>query len=870
MKKASEELTIRGDKWRSTYKAQVTSIVGGNAPPVSSRGRSFYNRDRWTLRVLTTELCKWAFDNQGSQLTADVLKSLVYKANAHREPHREIVIARTPERLDGRTAHALVGGADHEAFHTVYSCRRNITFREVRWVLGKWAQVPDWSQFHKLLQTWSNVVEDIRIERLGRVEFPGTELKLHDLQDFILKQELEGEAAARAHGHGVPPLSTVMATFRDVGLGYITPMQEAALDRYRQHNPKAVELVLDGPLSDLLRESIALTAKQDVECLRIAFDVIIKLYEESNEQDDERQDGDDSDDSQQGGITKCPSCGAKGSKLIVRPKKNAVGQKIPNKGICTCTVCGWQEEVDVPDPKPSKGDDKDKQPSEDETPQFQGFDQPDTDGDAGGEDGDEDNKDDDQSGAGQSSKSDKGDEEGDEEAGGTGGGSSDDTSDDEDADDADGDQSGSGGSDDEGDETDESSDADDAEGEGDESADGDDADDGDEEADKSKGDKGDEDDTDNHSQDAGGHVDPTEGHEGNDFSGLADSLLEGANDDLGLKDNNSALESAVNAAQDKDDDRAKVEQNEALYRPLDSGLDDVVMVGPSVRGKTHDAAKAKELLESVKSECSYLRARLRNIVRALEMVSTVHGLKRGRDLSERYLVDTKVTMMNGKMPKRAYWDREEQVDTSLAAAVVLDQSWSMKPMKTDATRIMCALTEPLDALGCAVQVSGFRNGRSGPNYQSLAAEDMAGVHRYHGVIHDVFKRFDEKFRAVKFRFANTRADGSTPMSDGVQFGLDSLSGRSEGHRVLFVVTDGEPDPGHKPVIRRQLRLAKESGIHVIGVGIGTEGKGVTKLYPDHVWSRSVKDIPKMLIAKLNELVDAKMASKRGQRMKKTG
>ena len=106
------------------------------------------------------------------------------------------------------------------------------------------------------------------------------------------------------------------------------------------------------------------------------------------------------------------------------------------------------------------------------------------------------------------------------------------------------------------------------------------------------------------------------------------------------------------------------------------------------------------------------------------------------------------------------------------------------------------------------------------------------------------------------------------MADGIQYGLDALNDRREAHRVLFVITDGCPNHGHMPVIKRQIRLAREAGIHIIGVGLGRDSQYVQELFDDSVWTMSMSDMPKALIAKLNQLLDIR-AAKRGRRMKKT-
>jgi len=753
--------TLRGDRWRQNYLGQVVAILGSDAPPVSSRGRRFVNKDRWTLRFLTALLCEWAHSNPTSDLTQGILEGLVEGANLSECPHREIVVARTPDQLDLRTGMALIGGADHEAFHGRYSCKRSIKSGEVSFILDLWPCVPDWSRFHKLIQTWSNVVEDIRIERAGRVEYPGTLTKLHDLQDFILKQEAQGEKSARSHGVNTKgALSIIMKTFRDLGLGYVTPTQEEAIQSYRNANPQAVELVLHGPLRGLLEESMELAEGDDAACLRIALEVIATLYALSSK-------------------VYCPNCGARGSKLTVRPKLDDQGNKVEGKALVTCSECNWEGEIDLPT------DDEGEEDNDDvrfEDPKWEGFDKEDKDKPGGG--------------GGLSPE---------------GGGIGDEKE----------------GTDTEAIPTGKKVEAGAPEGDSD-------------------GAKG------------AGDTPSSDGA----WSGLADEALDQAEQDLNIMDNNTALGEAVNAAQDKEDSKGGTRPTEARYRPYDTGLDQVQFIRESYRGKKADDAVAMQLLQSVRHECSFLRARLRNIMRAMEMSSVLHGAPKGRKLSERHLVDTMISVRSGEPPQKAFIESSQQIDTSLAAAVVQDESGSMRPLLAEATRMLCALTEPLDGLkGCKVQASGFRSGRR-PSEFPVRASDC---HRTHGVIHDVFKTFDEPFRAVRWRFANTRASGGTPMADGIQFGLDALSERPEHHLVLFVITDGEPDPGHQPVILRQLRLAKEAGIHVIGVGIGEEATFVKTLFPDHVWSKKVSEAPKLLIAKLNELVDTKV--RRRQRTK---
>ena len=318
----------------------------------------------------------------------------------------------------------------------------------------------------------------------------------------------------------------------------------------------------------------------------------------------------------------------------------------------------------------------------------------------------------------------------------------------------------------------------------------------------------------------------------------------------------------MNGSKDREDSNCK--KGEAPYRPFSTAEDKIAPVKSTKAGAAADRAQVDELIKSVRGECAYLRARLRSVFRAMEEVETVHGVRRGDVLSDRTLVDSAASLRSGRSPDRAYQRTGERVDTSLAACVVLDQSGSMGygggNKLTNAVKGMLAIVDPLDALGCAVEAVGFRDGK-------YLTPDGGSYHRQQAINIDVFKAFGERFSSVKGRFASARATGGTPMADGLQHALDTISTRREGHRIIFVVTDGEPNGGHDKVIRRQVRLAREAGVHVIGVGIGREAHYVTSTFPESVYVEEVSDLPKALIKKLNDIVDTRRVKVAGRNKK---
>lgn len=342
---------INGQQVRATHSATIGSVLADHSdvPSVSSKGSSFYNADSWTLRVLCQLMCHWASQNKGCIPTEEIIKEWVTFANRKiGSVNREIVIAATGDQLDRSMMLALVGGGYHEAWHSRYSKRDRLDPNVVvPNILKRWALVKDWSPFHNELQKWNNVVEDIRIERVGIKEFPPTRHSMVELQDFVLNLEKQGLENARAHGHsGVKnALSVITGAFRDIGLGYTeSSLQSEIILSYEKDNKDGYDLVNEGALRPLLDKSINLTdSKEDqYECLWIAMDIIVILVQAGD-------DGEQSDGEGEPQETTCPKCGASKDKLKIRKGNN--GQYL-----LVCTECGHQQEVEISEGGEGQGD----------------------------------------------------------------------------------------------------------------------------------------------------------------------------------------------------------------------------------------------------------------------------------------------------------------------------------------------------------------------------------------------------------------------------------------------------------------------------------------------------------------------------------
>lgn len=682
---------LDGRLYLSTHRASVVSILGDEAPPVYSRGHRFYNRGKWSVRLLADRLCSWGTEHPGEPLTREALRRMVVEVNEVRAENPHIVIASTPPRLAPKLASALIGGAYHEAWHSLYDRQGTLFLVEIaEVVLPRWGLVEDWSRYLPQMLHWINTAMDIRNERLGTREFPPTLPDMEALQDFVIEQESQIRG-----GQELTPLAVVSCTYRELGLGYATKATRGALDLYREAQPEAFELVTKGPLRPILDRNIAAGREDDILPLTIGMDLVIEV-----------------------------------DKLdLIDPKKES-------------SPDGEGEGDEVPVPEKDGG--PEGGPSEP-------FDDPALEG------------------LGEKLR---------------------------------------------GKETSETKE------------------------------------------------EPTP----NIGDAIRDELAGGG--DYAPLDVSEALGSGV---REITQDRARdLKEGERLWHPFDLSLDSVGFVRPSKAGVLEDDALAMRILRAVRQECGYFRTRLHTIVRALEMGGEEHGVPEGVDLSDHHLIDTVEELRAGQYPSRPFYRSGEKKKVSLAAHVVLDQSISMITRLGAATALLLAVVEPLDGLGCAVQASGFIDGaKAESDAEFKATGGLKVYHRLHGVRHDVFKLFDEPFRQVRWRFARTRSWGSTPMADGVQFAIESLNRRREGHRLILVVTDGRPNEGHEEVIRFQLRLCRTAGIHVVGVGVGLGAQYVCDLFPDHAWTPDFPSLPRLLVRKLNELFDP-LALNRGKTVPQLG
>lgn len=285
---------LDGRKWQQSHQATIDAVLGAGERKVVSRGSAFFNKDNWTARSFAVAFCEWARLNPDHCPDQYDIEGMLRKANTPSVTAYEkgITIASTPDDLPRWLAWALVGGGYHEAWHTRFSRTKPISLREVSSPIAKlWGLVPfdpangrrGWAGLTGAVLTWSNIIEDIIIERRGCIEFPGSPMKMEALQDLILQQEGAGTLGDKSHRavQGANDVRVVIGAFRDLGLGYQTPDQMLALANYKKTSPKSWDFVTVGPLKPMLDRAIALgTAKgtNGLESLWLAMEVVAAIW----------------------------------------------------------------------------------------------------------------------------------------------------------------------------------------------------------------------------------------------------------------------------------------------------------------------------------------------------------------------------------------------------------------------------------------------------------------------------------------------------------------------------------------------------------------------------------------------------------------
>jgi hypothetical protein len=367
------------NQYRSAIKF-IPQSLGLGGVPVYAQGQMFFCTANFTLNKFIVQLCQWAKHHPDGIPSKGHIKKWVTDANrshyvtGHGErintsPSKKIVIQSIPDVLTQRMIMALNGGLLHESAHLLYTHQSRLDWKVMcSMVLPLWGKVKDWGKMQQALLSWTNLIEDIRIERLLRQNYANTATQLADLQDLILRMEGHEDGKFESNAKA---LQVICGTFRDIGLGYNTVLGRKAITSYKAVDQTSFDFVTKGALRPMLLESMKPDQQDGVKTLELALKVIVEIADliEANTPDQPNQ----PQPPQPPQESKCPNCGAGARSLVIKALyEQGNSQRVKGKGVLCCTNCGHQQVIDIQEDTP----DCQPQPNQPQPPQprWEGFD----------------------------------------------------------------------------------------------------------------------------------------------------------------------------------------------------------------------------------------------------------------------------------------------------------------------------------------------------------------------------------------------------------------------------------------------------------------------------------------------------------------
>ena len=354
----------------------------------------------------------------------------------------------------------------------------------------------------------------------------------------------------------------------------------------------------------------------------------------------------------------------------------------------------------------------------------------------------------------------------------------------------------------------------------------------------------------------GGDGDPQEGEEGGNPQGdkkssnkkknKNGSLLDDLQNEQGTK-NVLRIEDALNSLFSNSENN---NDPQSPYKPFTRAYD--------IAYHAADVSRRQEPLTQIKARANQqavtFAAQIRQILMQREQTRHLHGVKQGKGLSERFFTETFVSIQSDKNPDKAFYRKTDKKETKAAFTILLDQSGSMQGNLEKMRSLAYVLLKGLCEAKITTAVYAFGSSSYCPTAQQIP--QVSGEHhdddnfsRTAPSFVEIYKDFDEQLNTTRLAtLGKIAAFGSTPLDDLIDYAIIRLRERKEQHKILIVLTDGEPD--NSKTVKYQIQTqCKKEGIVPFGVGWGDAESIVTKLFgsENSVASKAIDDIPAKLL-----------------------
>jgi len=301
----------------------------------------------------------------------------------------------------------------------------------------------------------------------------------------------------------------------------------------------------------------------------------------------------------------------------------------------------------------------------------------------------------------------------------------------------------------------------------------------------------------------------------------------------------------------EDDYRSRMPKTFTFDPTFDKVLATVQEFDAHARGRGPNGVKVAK--RDIRPVAQVLETRLRQILTAPS-----RQLVRQQDVGE---VDERRIALLAIGQERVMMRRRRLEGLNVAVTLSWDQSGSMRgePIQLVA-QLAHTFNMALGRLGLLYELLGWTTGHGHDPKTTLP------VYRQDDVCHSVYKAFHERGNdpSVLARLAYVRSDGSTPTGDGLMFAAQRLSRVDANRKLLFVLTDGQPEmhvygteQPHHAYIAKTLRQCAAADIEVIGFGIRAD---ISRHFPTNVQINSLQELRRTVLTTLmHRLQDARKA-----------
>jgi len=363
------------------------------------------------------------------------------------------------------------------------------------------------------------------------------------------------------------------------------------------------------------------------------------------------------------------------------------------------------------------------------------------------------------------------------------------------------------------------------------------------------GDEGDEDGEESSSAGDDGQEGADDSKAGENSNGATDenSETDGESDDSAAKSDNSQegdigdgdmngmsdeeLDAAAKLADGIEEDAEMDDITDATREELKSEADynkettDEYLTSRFVKDTWVKANEYKDAFDAarkdVSSQTRVMKSKLVRLMKARAQVS-VRSAQLDGDLDHNDLWSVETGN------KRVFTQTADGQTVDTAVSVLIDMSGSMgRGAHSRSYYARCAtigLAETFEALKVPFEVVGFHNIAATPRRD----ETGSGFNmRQDSQEYVIFKEFNEKYRRVRNRLGSINGSGTNSDSPAVLEMAKRLVVRPEHRKILFVLSDGQPnaegvsDEIQGAHLRKVVKQATDAGIEVIAVAIMT-------------------------------------------------